>query len=559
MANKWKTLLTRMIDVIVFLGERGLFFRGNSQRIVDVHNSNFLGLLEVLAHYDPLLQEHVMKVKLSQQKQERLQAHYLSADSQNEFIDLCADYVRECILEELKKAKYHSIMVHATPDASHTEQTTFVLRYVLVGEVGEFAIKERFLIDIDCCKKTGAEIATMILHALKEFEIPLADCRGQGYDNAANMSGKYDDTQKHISDLNSLCLYSPCGCHSLNLCGADSAASSPYAITFFGMVATIYNLFSGSPKRWGILQEQIGSSLHGLSGTRWIARVNSVRPFAAHLPGLRLALEKLLLLSLTPKTRTEVNGAIAYVSSFTCIVMSAIWLKILVAIDQRNQVVQARDATIDVEVSNLKSLLNKLKDLRVKWSSIMNESKLVADAMQISPEFSSKRKRKRRAFFDEVRDPDDTTPTEQTETDGREEEEEFRRDVFFVIIDSVIAGLTNRYKAANNIDKLFSFLWQYLHLSEVEISEASDVFAGKYSDDVSQDQLKEEIIYLKSIHCDNFGDKALSPQDLQNKISEFNLYEIFGNICVALQIFCTLPVTVASALKFSLLNERSAE
>ena len=119
----------------------------------------------------------------------------------------------------------------------------------------------------------------------------------------------------------------------------------------------------------------------------------------------------------------------------------------------------------------------------------------------------------------------------------------------------MIAGLTNRYKAANNIDKLFSFLWQYLHLSEEEISQASDVYAGKYSGDVSQDQLKEGIIHLKSIHCANFGDKALSPQDLLNKISEFNLYEIFGNICVALRIFCTLPVTVASAERsFSKLN-----
>ena len=80
------------------------------------------------------------------------------------------------------------------------------------------------------------------------------------------------------------------------------------------------------------------------------AHVNSVRPFAAHLPGIQLALEKLLQLNLTPKTRTEVSGAIKFVSSFTCIVMSAIWLKILVAIDQRNQIIQARDATIDVEV-----------------------------------------------------------------------------------------------------------------------------------------------------------------------------------------------------------------
>ena len=116
--------------------------------------------------------------------------------------------------------------------------------------------------------------------------------------------------------------------------------------------------------------------------------------------------------------------------------MSVIWLKIFVAIHQRNQIIQARDATIDVEVSNLKSLLNDLKDLREKWSSILRESKLVADAMQIAPEFPSKRKG--RVFFDEA--PDDASPSEQHDEDGSEEEVAYKRDVFFVIIDSVVAG-----------------------------------------------------------------------------------------------------------------------
>ena len=126
---------------------------------------------------------------------------------------------------------------------------------------------------VDCCEKTGARFATLIVNALNDFEIPLADCRGQGYGNAANRFGKYNGTQQHIIDLNPLCLFSPCGCHSINLCGADSAASCPDAITFFGMVATIYNVFSSSSKRWSILQEPIGSSLHALSGTRWTAWV----------------------------------------------------------------------------------------------------------------------------------------------------------------------------------------------------------------------------------------------------------------------------------------------
>ena len=73
-AEKWKKLLSRIIDVVIFLGQRGLAFRGSSLRIGDVDNGNFLGLLELLAHYDPIVEEHVTKVKVAQQRGERLQA-----------------------------------------------------------------------------------------------------------------------------------------------------------------------------------------------------------------------------------------------------------------------------------------------------------------------------------------------------------------------------------------------------------------------------------------------------------------------------------------------------
>ena len=106
---------------------------------------------------------------------------------------LCADYVRKCILEELNQAKYYSIMVDATPNASYTEQTIFVLRYLL-EETGEFVIKERFLTLVEYCEKTGAGIATLIVNALNDFEIPFANCHGQGYGNAENVCCKYNGT-----------------------------------------------------------------------------------------------------------------------------------------------------------------------------------------------------------------------------------------------------------------------------------------------------------------------------------------------------------------------------
>ena len=84
-------------------------------------------------------------------------------------------------------------MVDATPDTSHTEQTTFVLRYFL-EETGEFVIKERFLTLVEYCEKTGAGIATLIVNALNDFEIPFANCHGQGYGNAENVCCKYNGT-----------------------------------------------------------------------------------------------------------------------------------------------------------------------------------------------------------------------------------------------------------------------------------------------------------------------------------------------------------------------------
>ncbi|XP_065667580.1 uncharacterized protein LOC136087888 [Hydra vulgaris] len=92
-STKWSNILKRILDVILFLGEGGLAFWGSSQRIGNVDNGNCLGLIELLSHWDPILKKHVLSVEESQQKGKRLQVHYLSADTQNEFIAECSGLV----------------------------------------------------------------------------------------------------------------------------------------------------------------------------------------------------------------------------------------------------------------------------------------------------------------------------------------------------------------------------------------------------------------------------------------------------------------------------------
>ena len=132
---------------------------------------------------------------------------------------------------------------------------------------------------------------------------------------------------------------------------------------------------------------RIGCSLLGISVTRWSDRAESVKPLVAHLPGVNLALEDLLELNLTPKTRNEIHGAICYVSSITFIIMSVVWYRILVPIDFCNKVILASDATSGLEVANIESLLVQLVALRDSWKAIWNEAKLVASRLQIEVKY----------------------------------------------------------------------------------------------------------------------------------------------------------------------------
>lgn len=56
--------------------------------------------------------------------------HYLSQESQNEFIELCGDRVLKEILKERECAIYYLLICDATPDVSHKEQNVILLRYV---------------------------------------------------------------------------------------------------------------------------------------------------------------------------------------------------------------------------------------------------------------------------------------------------------------------------------------------------------------------------------------------------------------------------------------------
>lgn len=75
-------------------------FPGTNHRLDDPNNGNFLGILELISHYDSTLREHLDNIRLSQQEGKRMQVHHLSPLIQNEFINICAQHVISVILKK---------------------------------------------------------------------------------------------------------------------------------------------------------------------------------------------------------------------------------------------------------------------------------------------------------------------------------------------------------------------------------------------------------------------------------------------------------------------------
>lgn len=121
----WVEVLKRIISVIKFLASRELAFRGTDERLGERRNGNYLGLLELLAEYDPLLKDHINRMEnLGKGK-----TSYLSKDICNEVLTVMANRVIEEIIRQIKTNKYFSISVDSTPDITHQDQLTVILRY----------------------------------------------------------------------------------------------------------------------------------------------------------------------------------------------------------------------------------------------------------------------------------------------------------------------------------------------------------------------------------------------------------------------------------------------
>ena len=155
----WREVVKRLVSAIRLIAERGLAFRGDNENIGSPNNGNYLSILELIAEYDVFFAEHLRK----HANKGSGHVNYLSSTICEELIEIIGETVQKTIVDRIIESKYYSLTVDSTPDNSHMDQLTCVLRYM----ERECPV-ERFLTFMDNRGHKGQEMADSLVAFLGE-------------------------------------------------------------------------------------------------------------------------------------------------------------------------------------------------------------------------------------------------------------------------------------------------------------------------------------------------------------------------------------------------------
>lgn len=186
-----RSVLKRLIDLSLFLSTNGLPFRGHREDInQETQNKGlFIEIVKLVSKYDAVLAKHLAESNRNET--------YLSPKIQNDILKCMADETLHTILNEVKQAKYFTIIVDSTVDIGRIDQFSFSLRFV--DQQGD--IKEHFLCFEELPNATANDYFVIIKKLMEEYKLDISLCRGQAYDGASTMSGRFSGLQSKIKDI----------------------------------------------------------------------------------------------------------------------------------------------------------------------------------------------------------------------------------------------------------------------------------------------------------------------------------------------------------------------
>ena len=170
---------------------------------------------------------------------------WLSPEIQNEVFQLFADEILRQKIAHIKQMKYYAVILDESTDISVLEQLSFSVR--VVGD--DLQAEEIWCGFYEVNDVTAANIFKVLKDVLQRFSLNIKHCRGQGYDGASNMAGKFGGVQALMLAEEQRALYVHCFAHSLNLVVQHALKSEKSMRDTMSMVGNMVTFVRDSPKR----------------------------------------------------------------------------------------------------------------------------------------------------------------------------------------------------------------------------------------------------------------------------------------------------------------------
>lgn len=541
--SKNRKILSSIIKAIIFCGRQGISLRGHRdfgpfdfQQRPTENEGNFRALLRHrIDAGDEVLSTHFLKCKKN--------ATYISWNIQNQIINKCSDFLQELLVAKIKHAKYFSILADETTDISTVEQFSLCVRYV---DEDKFKICENFLMFHPLASTTGEELSNQIINNLKGLGINIEYMRGQGYDGAGAMSGKFIGTQARMLNFFPKALYVHCMSHSLNL--AISASCDVQDIrNCLGIIEKIYVFFK-TPQRQQVLDKNIDkicpdskkSGLKKVCPTRWVERHDAVSVFTELIHAVFASLEDISLW-VNKDTSSSARTLLLSISDARFIIALYVIEKLFSYTVKLSQFLQTVNTDIVKALGYIESITKSISNLRqnseTEFKSIFDKVKEICEKYEINIKIPRITK----------------TQIYRYNVESSNPEQYYRISIFIPFADHLLAQLESRFLKHKDILSSFSCLFPKGDHNKTENLENFTKLCEFYQSDVdenggfvTENLLKSEYMlwieeYKIIIH--NAGsDKYQSPIDLLAYINK----QIYPNIYLLVKIFCTIPVTTAT-------------
>ncbi|CAG9820695.1 unnamed protein product [Phaedon cochleariae] len=223
----------------------------------------------------------------------------------------------------------------------------------------------------------------------------------------------------------------------------------------------------------------------------------------------------------TVATAKSIMGLIDY--KFICTLQ--IWDQVLESVDRVNVALQSKTIAIDKASELIKGLIRQIQNIRETIDNVFEKAEKVCVECEIEDYFPEKRKKRvKRQDLGEISDAG---------------------------YDITYYPTAKRFEKLHNIHHLFNFLTieNIAKYPAEELKKHAADLSIKYSADINNTEFWAELDTLKcqaeTTILFNKCDRSTS-LGLLKAIVELDLKDMFPNVVVAIKIFLTMPVTVAS-------------